>query len=241
MEQDDLKQAILSCPNGLEASFFEEIDSTQDQVKRLKDQRPEANFLVVAQSQTQGRGRSGKTWHSQPSKSLMFSLSLNPLAPEDLPLIPIAAGLSLFETARVGTLKWPNDWISPDGRKMSGVLAEAQFQGQSVKSLILGVGINVYGAPGDWAFVNEFAKISRAELLLGFLERFYLNLTTLEQDSPSLIAAYRLHCSTIGKQVRVGELEGRAVDVDDSGALLIETTSGLRRVDSGDVRMIGQI
>jgi BirA family biotin operon repressor/biotin-[acetyl-CoA-carboxylase] ligase len=197
--------------------------------------------VVLAEHQTAGRGRAGRTWVSPPGSSLLFSVLLRGIEPDQAPLTSLAGGLAVARalgSARA-RLKWPND-VRIDGSKVAGVLGELSADGAYV---VLGIGINVAQRreelpPGVDATSVELAfgrPVDREGLLVDVL-----------RELDSLLAAgdwlpdYRSRCETIGAQVRVdlaGEiLEGVAEAVRDDGVLIV---SG-REVTAGDVAHLRQ-
>jgi BirA family transcriptional regulator, biotin operon repressor / biotin---[acetyl-CoA-carboxylase] ligase len=109
--------------------------------------------VVVAEEQTAGRGTKGRSWHSPRGKGLYVSLIVRP-APEEMPLIPLAAGLAARDAVERSSglrvlLRWPND-IVWEGKKLGGVLCEGGFLGNRPEYAILGVGLNIDQGPRDF-------------------------------------------------------------------------------------------
>lgn len=201
---------------------------------------PEGQVLV-AEEQTAGRGRMGRSWVSQPGASLTFSVLLRPVAvpPSRRGLLPlltgVAAAVAVREVAAVAaTLKWPNDVLVGHG-KLAGILAE-----QSGELVVIGIGMNV-ATPADalpasasglpaTSLLAEGAVVSRETVLAGILrelERRYLAFRAKPDVARGdLLAEYRGLCATLGRSVRVElpggrVLSGVAQDVDADGRLLI--------------------
>ncbi len=227
-----------------EVVYLAEAASTQDAARELAEAGAVEGALVVAERQTAGRGRRGRTWLS-PAGGLYFSLVLRPELPlAALPLVSLAAGAALAKAAGVGGLKWPNDLLAPDGRKLAGVLVEADLRGEEVRYLVLGVGVNFETPAQEGAAgLAEFGDAVRADVLARFLaalEPLYQSLP----DPEAVLAAWRAHAVTLGREVRVhtpaGPKEGTAVDLEADGSLVLETPRGKRtRVSAGDVEWIG--
>lgn len=202
------------------------VTSTQD-VLRSWYEAPEG-AVVAAERQTQGRGRLGRPWLSLPG-NLCFSLLLCGPLPR---LLPLRAGLALAQAAGFGLLKWPNDLLSPDGRKLGGILIETEGN-----RAFLGVGVNVAQAPlPTAAALREFRAVKRAELLadfLAFLEEW------LAQPPSAVHQAWQKLDGTLGREVRVhtptGVVEGVAEAISPEGALLVRTATGMKLVRVGDV------
>lgn len=221
--------------------YLGRVGSTQDVLRDLAKAGAEEGSLVLAEIQEKGRGRRGRAWISEPGKSLTFSLLLRPSLPLSwLGLLPLLAGVALAEAVGVGGLKWPNDLLSPDGRKIAGVLLEAEVQGEEVAFALLGVGINVLSAPPGAAALSEWGLKSRREVLERFLERFFA-LYPLLSDPEALLRRWREGSLTLGRRVRVqtprGLVEGMAEDILPDGSLLV----GGVRVGAGDVELVGGV
>lgn len=219
--------------------YLGRVDSTQDVLRALARVGAPEGSLVLAEVQQKGRGRRGRVWLSEPGKSLTFSLLLRPGLPlSGLGLLPLLAGVALAEAVGLGGLKWPNDLLSPDGRKMAGVLLEAEVQGEEVAFALLGVGVNVLSAPPGAAALAEWGLGNRREVLARFLERFFA-LYPLLLEPQALLERWRKRSLTLGRRVRVltprGPVEGLAEDVLPDGSLLV----GGVRVGAGDVELVG--
>ena len=226
------------------------VTSTQDDLRLWADaERHPAphGAVVVAERQTAGRGRRGRSWDSTHG-ALMFSLLLREaLTLPELARMPLAAGVALHAACTaLGVpcgLKWPNDLLTPDGRKLSGILLEADLRGEEARRAVLGIGINVGAAPQGAAHLQEAApRLTRAEVLgevLGQLEHW------LTQPAPAVLAAWKAASLTLGRPVRVATaravVEGVARDLDEQGNLLVETEAGVQTVGAGDVQLVGTL
>jgi BirA family biotin operon repressor/biotin-[acetyl-CoA-carboxylase] ligase len=228
--------------------------STNADVMRLaRDGAPEG-LVIAAEAQTAGRGRQGRSWHSEPGAALMFSLLVRPssVAQAAMGWLPLLAGVAtataiLDVTGLRARLKWPNDVLIEDG-KLAGILAE-----RSGDAVVIGIGVNVLGRrdslPAPTATSLELhgaGRIDRAELLAELLrafERWYgrwARDASGDAEACGLRSRYVRLCRTIGQQVNVAlpsgrTLSGVAVDVDASGQLVVETGTGPVPVAAGDV------
>lgn len=223
------------------------VGSTQDEVRAWADD-PHGpaphGAVVVAERQTAGRGRRGRVWNT-PHGTLVFSVLLcGPLPLPDLALMPLAAGVALRAACGVGGLKWPNDLLAPDGRKLAGILLEADLRGEEARRAVLGLGVNVGAAPEGAAHLSEFVSgLTRAALLariLAELERW------LAAPPEAVREAWRKASVTLGREVRVatprGILSGTALDLDAHGSLLIRTPQGTTvTAHAGDVQLVGTL
>ncbi len=218
---------------------FDAIGSTNTYLlEEARAGAPEGT-VALADHQTAGRGRLGRTWTAPPGAALLVSVLLRPtqLPADQRHLLTAAVALAAAEASRAVAgifpeIKWPNDLLFDD-RKLAGILAEADRD-----AVVVGMGINVVSAPPDAVSLNEAAgrPVSRGVLLGAILE----GLEGWYRDLPAVATAYRRSCSTIGRMVRVelpgGPLTGRAEGVDQRGHLLVRTEDGsVVDVSAGDV------
>jgi BirA family biotin operon repressor/biotin-[acetyl-CoA-carboxylase] ligase len=234
-----------------EIRWFDEIDSTNRYVREQARLGAPAGLVAVADHQTAGRGRLGRSWESPPGANLLASVLLRPgLKPAELHLCTMAVALAAIdacqEVAGVGAvLKWPNDLLV-DGAKVAGILAEAEFNGDELAGVVVGIGINVGwpgppGAGGTSLRAAGGSPVDRRVLLDHLLGALTGRRAALEDEAGrrALADEGRRRCATLGQLVRVTlaneGFTGRAVAVDDSGRLVVETPAGPRTVTAGDV------
>ena len=232
--------------------WYDTIPSTNTVAASLAESGADEGCLVMADAQSAGRGRLGRSWSSPPAAGIYASIVLRP--PGDAArLITLAAGLALAQGVEAATglrtdLKWPND-LYVRGRKLAGILAEA---GTSAAGghVVLGFGINVLPAayPADVAaratsIESELGRpVDRgnlfAECLAALAERYR---DLVDRRVAHILAAWRARAaSTLGRGVE-WEMDGTshygvAQDIDDSGALLVRTDRGVVRVLAGEMR-----
>jgi len=223
-----------------EVRLFDEVASTNDEALDEARQGGPEGVVVVADSQTAGRGRQGRAWSARPGTALLVSVLLRPPLPvERFPLVLMAVGLAAADGVEKAAgfrpgLKWPNDLVTGDDRKLAGVLAESA-PGEE-QGLVVGVGINVSAGAyppelaGSAATCEEEAKcpVDRSELLVSFLEalegRYAPMVDAAGRDA--MREVYRACSATIGRRVRVelpggALLEGRASHVGGNGQLVV--------------------
>lgn len=225
--------------------------------------RGAADYSVLfAEEQTGGVGRLGRSWVSPAGKGLYLSVLLRPggVPPKAVGSLAAVAGLALLEVTKLvgvqATLKWPNDVLAGGG-KLAGVLSELVPSDET--AVVLGIGLNVFPmgdvppGPGDLPAtslaesgvdeheLSDFTATAGVLLHeLGVRERAWREAGG-DLERAGLLNAYRVACSTLGTQVRISlpgdkTLEGRAVDVDPAGQLVVETADGQRTtVFAGDV------
>ena len=234
LERPPLRQRALQRaldPYGWRLEVVESAGSTNAVVAERARAGEPAGLVVVAESQTAGRGRLDRTWVSPPRAGLTFSVLVRPeLAPNRLPWLPLVTGLAvataLQEQAEVeASLKWPND-VLIDGRKVCGVLAELPVPG----AVVLGIGLNVTTRAGELphegATSLRLAGASTSDR--GTVLRAVLrSLARVLADVDAASAAYRDRCSSVGSVVRVelpggASVEGLAGSVDEQGRLVVD-------------------
>ena len=206
---------------------FPVVTSTQDAARTLLDTgRARRGHIVVADEQTNGRGRYGRSWAS-PAGGLYATLIVAPR-----PIPSLACGVAIARALEAlglrVDLKWPND-VESGERKMAGILVETVGD-----QLLIGIGVNLSDAPLPSATSTQEAgvDIRRGDLLLGIWQH-------LEGGDPEdILPAYRRLSTTIGRRVRItseeGEtIEGKAIDIDEEGRLLLQAAEGIASVASG--------
>ncbi len=225
--------------------FDEVTRSTQLSALDLAREGAPEWTLVAANHQTEGRGRLGRSWVDEEGQALMFSLVLRPeLHPEQAGLLTLLAGWAMASACRLSgaqvRCKWPNDLVLEEG-KVGGVLAESLLEGDRFAFVVLGLGVNVGEAP----YVHDAAGlggVDPADLLEDFLKTFARRYEpTHPAFAGAVLAAYRDVCVTLGRQVgattvKGGRVEGRAVDVDEAGGLVVQTAGGFQVVRFGQIR-----
>ena len=193
--------------------------------------------MAVADHQTAGRGRLGRTWEAPAGASLLMSVLLKPdLAPERRHLATAAvalAGAAAIEDAGPN-LKWPNDLLIGD-RKVAGVLAEVD-----AGMIVVGIGINLNwegDPPANGIAVNQV--VGHAVDRDAVLDALLAALDARYGDWDGVAKEYRRRCATLGRDVRVELADetftGTAADVTDDGHLLVDVGVCLRTVTAGDV------
>lgn len=233
--------------------FYPKVGSTNDQARDWLINGAPVGACVIADQQTQGRGRMGRTWETPPNSAIALSVILNP--PHDaLPQVMMLGALAVAETlsalgaADVG-IKWPNDVLF-NGLKVCGVLAEAEWHDQALRGVILGIGLNVRvnfsGSPLAYTATSietELGRVvDRADVLAVLLAR--IDAWRDQLGSTTLYEAWRARLITLGDRVSVSygihTYEGQAVNVLADGALVIEDSSGTRHtIYAGDVSTQG--
>jgi BirA family biotin operon repressor/biotin-[acetyl-CoA-carboxylase] ligase len=248
-----LKTQILGC----DIYGFGRVGSTNNVARRYADKGALEGTVIVAESQTAGKGRLGRSWLSPAKLGTYVSIILRPaIAPAQAPGLSLVAALSVAEAIRShtklhATIKWPND-VLVEGRKIAGVLTELSAELDCVDFVIVGIGINVNQQPKD--FPEELADkasslriacghpVSRIvlirELLLN-LEKRYLSF--IKSGLKDQIKTIREYSSILSKQVSFHHngrvLTGVAVDIDSDGLLIVNVGKHTCKLSSGEVTM----
>lgn len=239
---------------GRKIHYFPEIDSSNSYAWRLAQQGAEEGEIVIAESQSRGRGRKGRVWFSPPYLNLHISFILRPkIPPIHAPQITLTAAVALAETLEgflsfPPVIKWPND-ILVSGKKLGGILTESCCEGGRILFAVLGIGVNLNLPP---ELMPEALRSSATSLraligksvdrtaftrrLIQSLERCYED---LEQNGFNP-ARWESYFGFRGKRVKVNMEDecvvGRALGIDAQGALLVVDEQGtVRRIISGDV------
>jgi BirA family biotin operon repressor/biotin-[acetyl-CoA-carboxylase] ligase len=238
---------------GFSFRWISRTPSTQDLVRAAARAGAAAGHLVVADEQTAGRGRQGRRWEAPPGSALLASILLRPrVAAEG---VPLAAGLAVTDAlAPLGVgarLKWPNDVIAGGG-KLAGILVEVEpaATGPGV-AVVLGIGVNlrVEEFPEGVAGASLHRLLAPApppsaeELLVALLPALGSRVRSLGGGGiAALLPDWRSRAIGLGGAVvaetPAGRVEGRAVDVDADGALLVETEAGVVRLLAGDAHFL---
>ena len=243
--------------------YFATVGSTNDVALRLALSGHEEGLVVIAEAQTAGRGRRGRSWFSPPASGLYVSVLLDPGRARDREratmLLTIAAGVALAEAIEATTglaadIKWPND-LHVARRKLAGILAEGVTgaAGRAVTAVVLGYGINV----GRMSYPPELANratsletelgrsVHRGTLCaatLAAIARRFADLVDGRFDA--ILDAWRRRApasrgTTVKFQASTGSVRtGTTAGIDDCGALLVRSGEGIERIVSGEVQWV---
>jgi BirA family transcriptional regulator, biotin operon repressor / biotin---[acetyl-CoA-carboxylase] ligase len=228
----------------VDVRWVDETDSTNSRLlEEARGGAPEG-VVLVADHQTAGRGRLGRRWEAPPGSSLLVSVLLRPdVALGRAHLVTMAAGLAASDACEAVAgvrpgLKWPNDLVVDDA-KLAGLLAESVVEGDALRALVVGMGLNVTAAPAEGATAladHAGGRVERRPLLDAWLVRLDARLDRLGE----VLTDYRPRCATLGRPVRVERpggdvLAGTAVDVTDAGHLVVDAGGERVAVAVGDV------
>ena len=252
---------LPDCPWQNTLHRFDAVDSTNTQAKRAAAQGAPHGTVIVADQQTGGRGRMGRSFSSPAGMGAYLSVILRPECPPDaLMHLTCAAGLAAHNAVNrlcgvSADIKWPNDLVV-NGKKLGGILTETAFDGHSglLAYAIVGIGINCLQKPTD--FPDEIRNIATSLFQLTgtsvdpmalhtlLTEELYQMDCCLFTDKVQLMQQYRAACITPGSTVSVMQADrvchGTALYVDDDGGLCVRLTDGTEKiVTSGEVSIRG--
>lgn len=257
LSQEGVRVHLPGALQDIPILVYDTVTSTNTVAKRLLTEGEKAPAVVLADSQTQGRGRLGRSFFSPARTGLYLSILLRPKGDmEALSRITIAAAVAVAEAIEALTelkpqIKWVND-LFLDGKKICGILSEAisDFESGRVESVVVGIGVNVK-APEE-GFPLELREIAgglkapsgltRNHLAAEIISRF---LSWMERLSdPMLLEAYRSRSFLLGQEIRYEwqgrEETGRAEAIDEQGRLLVRLPDGTSRsLRSGEVTVCG--
>lgn len=245
---------------GKKVHAFSDIDSTNTIAFRLALKGADEGEVVVAESQAAGKGRMGRHWESPPGMNCYLSIILRPsFAPNKMPLITLMTAVVCAEAIEEVTglfpgIKWPNDLLL-NGKKLGGILTEADMEMDRINFVIVGIGINVNmprisfpasirdTATSLWeALGGEVSRIALIQALLRHYESWYQRLgqeggeeIRRRWEDISQIRGKEVEVTFMGEQVR-----GTALEIDADGALLVQEVGGeVKRIVAGDVHVRG--
>ncbi len=235
---------------------FATIGSTNTEAAAWAAEGAPEGAVVLAELQTAGRGRMGRTWEARAGRNLTFSVVLRPsLPPERFGLLTLAASVAVAETVASFTapldaeIKWPND-VLLEGRKCCGMLLESSFSGQKRPTVILGIGLNVNQDAFPPALAERATSMllatgrrtPRAPLLAALLARLEPAYDRLVHDGGAAVRqAYEARLSGLGRRATLylsgtrAPVRGVLAGITETGALRVETGDGLRLFHAGEV------
>ena len=239
---------------GKKIIYFKEISSTNSYAKKIIDKKTPEGTVIIADVQTDGRGRKNRFWVS-PTGGLWFSVILYPnIPPERGMLVTMTASVAVAQAIKNITdldpvIKWPND-VLINGKKVCGILTEIDAEMDKINYSIIGIGVNVNNKIeknlekiATSLNQEKGLDVSRLKLIQSILKNFDENYMELKKGNIQRIRKlWFSYANIINKKIRVtGENEvnsGVVVDVDESGCLILDTAHGKLRIVSGDVEFL---
>jgi BirA family transcriptional regulator, biotin operon repressor / biotin---[acetyl-CoA-carboxylase] ligase len=252
-----LSHRLHGTPFAKHVYHFFRIDSTNNVAMQLGERGEPHGALVLAEEQTAGRGRAGRTWISEKSAGIHCTVLLRPpIAPAHAPLLTLAAGLAardavVEELDTLPDIRWPNDLLV-HGRKFCGILTEMRAEPDHIHYAVIGIGINVNQTrmPPELAGVATSLRMeskkthSRLEILIRLLHHLdrYYNQFLAEGAAPILRRFAEVSTYFEGKRVQIatanGSFTGTTAGLEPSGVLRVtrDDGRGVESIISGDVQ-----
>jgi len=237
---------------------LKETESTNVHAKAMAVHGTPEGTVIVADSQTQGRGRRGRDWFSPPREGLYLTVILRPqIRPMEAPRLTLMTSVAVAEaiestTAANCRIKWPND-VLIGGKKVAGILTEIHSEMDAVNFIVLGIGINVNTPRESFPeelreratslFIETGRSLSRVTLLQACLERIEAHYEEFNDGRfDDVMARWRERSDIIGREIEVDMINRRcrgvAVEFDADGVLILKDENGnLQRIFSGDVML----
>ncbi|MGE4284714.1 MAG: biotin--[acetyl-CoA-carboxylase] ligase, partial [Clostridia bacterium] len=258
---EEIKTGLSTHFFGSKMIYYPTVTSTNTVAKQLAAGGCEEGTLVIADNQSSGKGRMGRSWSSPPSTGIWMSVILYPkISPMQAPFITILAALavavSIEETTQAKPgIKWPND-IVMEKKKVCGILTEMNAEIETINYVVVGIGINVNMQKDDFpSDLHETAAsikmitgqaVNRNMLIRKILENFehYYMKALIDGNRNEIVSEYKKYSLTLNARVKAQyqshEIIGVAVDISDEGELLIKTDDGeTNKILSGEVSVRG--
>lgn len=254
----EIREGLRTKRMGQRVIYLKTVDSTNSLAIKLAEEGEPEGTLVIADQQTGGKGRRGKSWFSPPGTGIWMSLILRPRlpmaqAPQLTLVAAVAVSRALTELAgRKAGIKWPND-ILFDRQKCCGILTEMNMESEEVSHVVLGIGVNVNQSEFD--FPEELREtatslrliaghpVNRASVARRILERFeavYDQYVESGSFAP-IREQWKEQSITLGRHIAAytprGIISGLAVDIDEMGALILENEQGRQKIFSADIQV----
>jgi BirA family transcriptional regulator, biotin operon repressor / biotin---[acetyl-CoA-carboxylase] ligase len=251
----ELQRGLSTKIFGRKLFVYDSIDSTNAYAKFLANQCSEEGTAVIADYQTAGRGRFGRTWHAESGSSLLFSVLIRPaISIDKMGLLPFfaAAGIALAVETVTGLqceCKWPND-ILLNNKKCCGILLESSLQNNYLDYVIIGIGVNVNQKKFHDDLAGNATSLSKEcgadydrgsvfRQIMVSLESLYNN--ARKGDFTNVLREWKKRATLFGKQITLTQAgvvsEGIAIDLAPDGGLVVETKTGTQVFYAGDVTL----
>lgn len=230
-----------------EILLFKTINSTNTYGKKLAADGAKSGTVIIADQQTEGRGRRGHSFYSPPKTGLYMSVILRPQGfAADIDMVTVCAGCAVCRavenlTDRKPMIKWVND-IFIDDKKICGILSEGvtDFEAGSVDSIVVGIGVNVTTDIFPQEIENKAGalncQIPRSKIAAEIIKQLFECLNSTREKN---IAEYKSRSLVLGKEISYFRnnfpRQGRAVDIDQKGQLIVETEDGRETLNAGEI------
>ncbi len=239
--------------------YYRELDSTNNRARILASEGYPEGTVVVAEMQTAGRGRRGRSWYSPANQGIYVSVILRPVLPlKEISRVSLVTAAAVAETLELELklnprIKWPND-ILIDNKKIAGILSEAVTDMDGIEYIVVGIGLNINNQIQDFptdfrtAATSALAEHDQPDSRIKVLQGLLLQLESYYKQLMAGNFAYTLEKAksismVIGQEVRLdtvnGFTVGQAVDIDDNGFLLVRDQEGaIHTIMSGEISIL---
>lgn len=253
ISKTELQQNLRTDIIGNKLFLFESIDSTNACARALAEAGCEEGTVVIAERQTAGKGRLGRTWASETGMNLLFSIVVRPdIKPQKIGLLSLLASVATSTAIEAAlkiktTCKWPNDLLLNE-KKCCGILLESSLTQTSIQYAIIGIGLNVNQTQFDktlemratslrLAAGSEIDRVMLLKKIFEYLDRYYASIQHNERET--ILDDWRQRATMLGTRVMLlhggHKISGIARDITHDGGLLLETTAGAQVFYAGDV------
>ena len=253
MNEEEIRPYILTQIFGKKIFAFDVLDSTNVKAKSLALDNVAEGTVVIADNQTAGKGRLGRTWNSEAGKNLTFSVIIRPrISPQHLGILSLYAGVSVARAIsqlsnKTVHCKWPND-VLLNKKKVCGILSESVTSNGSITAVIIGIGINInqrkfsselHGKATSFA-IETGREIDRRTILAEILQELETGYADIRSGSfDTILRQWTEYSSFIGQPVSIDQhgtiVRGIASHVADDGGLVIRTNGKEVKILAGDV------
>ncbi len=251
----EIKSGLGTKRMGKEIAYFDTVSSTMDEAFRLAMAGAEEGTVICAEGQTKGRGRLGRTWQSPKGKGIYFSIILRPkVSPNEVSQLTLLSAVAAAEAIKnvsglTPEIKWPNDLLI-NGKKIVGILTEMSAETDRIKFVTVGIGVNVnttaaqlgpHATSLKYETQNNFSRVELLKEILRQIEHWYFHFQ--KHNFSDVVKRWKELSSTLGHHIRITDptesVEGKAIDLDEDGGLLIRRDTGVVvKKMSGDVIQI---
>lgn len=245
MEKLNKDKILQNLPaNKVNLEIFNEIDSTNDEAKRIIVQKD--FHVIIAERQTKGRGRLGKKWSSPNSGNIYMTICTeNDHSNSPLSLVTgliCKRAINKISNKLLVSLKWPNDILVKD-KKVGGILVEKEIQKEITRTIIgIGININIKKQESWWGDLSNYnLETKRNELINQILLEF---ISMSKNMNPNWMDEWRDSCIHMNKQIKIevgnsSKKEAFFKDIDENGNAIIETDEGKKVMSSGEISIKG--
>lgn len=255
VSENELLIGLQTDQLGKQIVFKETVESTQKEAHKIAEESEEGT-LIIAEEQTAGRGRMTRAWHSPKGTGIWMSLILKPnLPPVKAPQFTLIAAVAVAEaiqdvTGLTPEIKWPNDLLM-NGKKITGILTELQADADRIRSIIIGIGMNVnqQAFPAELEdiatslAIEKGETISRAKLVQAILKNIEIYYKEyVENGFASIKQKWESFAVSIGRHITArtvnGSIRGKAIGITEEGVLKLQDEEGIiHSIYSADIEI----